>query len=136
MYWWPAFDFSSQPTSVAPDPAPSTVGEACAAFRNAVADAAIEPIESPTRDDLPAIQAWVDGLGVLLSDLDRIGPPDDAAEQVLSLQLLRTALRSSIDDIEAGETAAAATALENASRRRETVRAGGPLLNDCLPSNP
>lgn len=128
-----AVPVTSPRASVSPDAHAETVAEACTVFRDSTAGATpLDSSGSPTLDDIKAIQIWVEGLGALLSDIDRIGLPDAATDQRLSLQLLRTALRSSIDDIQRGDIADAATALENASRHRDAAQKGDPSLSQCL----
>jgi hypothetical protein len=123
------------PTSPTPTttPGPATVEAACDAFRRTVVE--LVPFESLqiSPPGIEPLATWVEGLGTLLSDIDRIGRPADSADQYLSIQLLRTALRTAMDvDIEAGNDADALTVLANARRHLEASQQGESELSGCL----
>lgn len=118
------------PGSVEPaDTRPDRIDGACAAFRGAVADAS--PFAGEVASETgPAIEIWVDALGTLIGDVDRIGLPEGAEGQLLTLQLLRTALRASELGLADGDVDGAATALANAAGHRDRVVDG--TLRACF----
>lgn len=117
----------SLPSSTVPVPATTappeaqTLAEACSAFRVAVGDS--DPLSSLEPSELPsaaAISTWVDGLGRLIADIERLDAPVEA-DQLLALRLIRTALRSALDDVDAGDDVAARIALSNAAARLDAA---------------
>ncbi|NNE12951.1 MAG: hypothetical protein HKN41_11995 [Ilumatobacter sp.] len=116
----PSVVVTTAPATTATPEAPSLTA-ACEAFRVEIGDSnPLELGEAPTLPSTASISTWVDALGRLITEIERLDEPVEA-DQVLALQLMRTALRTALDDIEAGDPDAARIALINAAARLDST---------------